>query len=123
LNESARGDVLELWSAASVNDPCRVHVTAEFVDEKDQENDPELWHDDFYEYLINHEVIIESYKGPHICTAEPEARAAAKAGFIPADFTCPIENQDCLMRGILEPAQGKSVRLRISFEKRGISEL
>jgi len=118
LPEPARGEVIELWQAASASQPCIARVAARFVDaeeEKEDDDRPDLWHNAFYDYLVNHEVYLLDEKGPHVCTQQPAARAAVEAGFIPSHFACPVAHTDCLMRQLLQRAPGKSVRLRLEF--------
>jgi hypothetical protein len=69
--------------------------------------------DDLYEYLVNHELSFEGGRRYHICSAHPEARAALRAGRIPAGFRCPLANEACPMRAILRRAPGCDVRLSI----------
>jgi hypothetical protein len=115
LDEAARREVIQLWCHAGSDQPCVARVAARFVDADEAEADPELWHDDFYEYLINHEVYPLDSPRRHICTQHPAARAAAAAGFIPADFACPLAHPECPMRQLLRLSPGKSVQLRLLF--------
>jgi hypothetical protein len=71
---------------------------------------------DFYEYLVNHEVILDDGRTDHICSAHPEARAALTAGRIPADFRCPRAQASCPMRALLNAAPGCDVRFAIVRE-------
>ena len=117
LTEPARDDVLQLWGNACENGPCHVKVSAVFIDDEERpQTGQDLWHDDFYEYLVNHEEYLLRVPGPHVCTAQPAAEAAVRAGFIPASFTCPIANSDCLMHKLLARAPGQSVSLQLTFE-------
>ncbi|MDB6109161.1 MAG: hypothetical protein JWR69_911 [Pedosphaera sp.] len=116
LDEPARGEVIQLWLDASSGQPAVPYVSARFVDATDPEESPELWHDDFYEYLVNHEVYLLYQYRFHICTQHPAARAAVASGFIPADFACPLAHQDCPMRQLLQLAPGRAVRLRLAFK-------
>lgn len=116
LDEEARNDVIALWQNAGGSGECRVVVEGRIVELGDGAGEnPELWHDDFYEYLANHELRFAPPQRFHICTQLAEARAAVKAGFIPGDFRCPEANHDCPMRRILEFTGGRGVRLRIAF--------
>jgi hypothetical protein len=69
---------------------------------------------DFYEYLVNHEVILDDGRCYHICSAHPEARAALAAGRIPAEFRCPFARPTCPMRSLLDEAPGCDVRFSIA---------
>lgn len=74
-----------------------------------------LWHDDFYDYLVNHEVYILREQPFHICTQHPQARAAIQAGTIPADYACPLARQDCPMRSLTARFPGAALRLSLAF--------
>ena len=125
LDEEARGEVIALWLNAGGGSEagCEVRVEGRIA-ERDAEtgdDDSQLWHDDFYEYLVNHELKFDLEKPLrvfHICTQLAEARAAVKAGFIPGDFRCPEVKHDCPMKGILEFTGGRGVRLRVAFVAR-----
>jgi hypothetical protein len=49
----------------------------------------------------------------HICRAHPKAREAVRAGFVPADFSCPLANEGCPMRRLLAVEPGCSVVLSV----------
>jgi hypothetical protein len=68
---------------------------------------------DFYEYLVNHEVILDNGRTYHICSAHPEARAALGAGRIPAEFRCPFARATCPMRSLLDQAPGCDARFSL----------
>ncbi|HEY2514344.1 MAG TPA: hypothetical protein VGI39_25935 [Polyangiaceae bacterium] len=67
----------------------------------------------FYEFLVNHEVLLDDGRTFHICSAHRSARAVVAAGRIPADFSCPFRRDEasCPMRGLLELAPGCDVHL------------
>jgi hypothetical protein len=69
--------------------------------------------DDFYEYLVNHEIYIDDGPKYHICLAHPDARAAVAAGHIPAGFRCPRGEKECPMRTLLDLCPGWDVRLSL----------
>ena len=68
---------------------------------------------DFYEYLVNHEILLEDDRPHHICAAHAEARAALRAGLVPAAFRCPRANVQCPMRALLDGAPGCDSRLSL----------
>lgn len=76
-------------------------------------DDTELLVDDFYEYLVNHELCFYGGRTFHICSAHAEARAVVAAGRIPASFPCPRASTDCPMRKLLDEAPGCDVRLSL----------
>jgi len=115
LDEPARGDVIRLWEETSFSQPCVAQVGARFVSATEPDHDPKLWHNDFYEYLVNHEICLLEPAPFHICTQHPAARAAVAFGFIPGDFVCPLAHLDCPMHRLLRLSSGKAVRLRITF--------
>jgi hypothetical protein len=90
-------------------------VEAEFTDEEEPGDDwvpewtdhllsnPEVW-----VWAVHRVIVVRTF---HICSAHRAARAVLRAGFIPADFTCPLASAACPMRKLLDRAPGKSVRL------------
>jgi hypothetical protein len=70
---------------------------------------------DLYEYLVNHEVSLSELDGPkvHICTAHEAAARVARAGLIPATFSCPLGRSECPMRRVLALGGGRSLRLDV----------
>src|SRR5690242_12571379 len=72
-------------------------VVARFVEPDDA---PEVT-EDFYEYLVNHEIYLDDGPKYHICSAHPEARAVLAAGRIPEGFRCPRDEKVCPMRALL----------------------
>ena len=68
---------------------------------------------DLYEYFVNHEISLAEERQYHVCTAHEAARAALRAGVIPAGFACPLERAECPMRGVLALAPGRSLHLEI----------
>ncbi|CAN5925686.1 hypothetical protein BH11MYX4_BH11MYX4_14210 [soil metagenome] len=56
---------------------------------------------DFYEYLVNHELVLDTGRTFHICSAHPEARAVVSSGVVPATFRCPRAAEVCPMRRLL----------------------
>lgn len=122
LDEPARNEVISLWNEASRDGQCTVRVNGRIVTNDAEQDDPELWHNDFYDYLVNHELRFAEPRVFHICTQQPEARAAVSAGFIPGNFSCPVHEQDCPMRTILNFTNDRPVRLRIAFVPSGANE-
>lgn len=115
LNDSARDEVIELWRTTSFGQPCVARVEAHFVEDGEPGAAPLLWHDDFYEYLVNHEVYLPDAPPVHICTQQPAAKAAVTSGFISSGFVCPLAHDACPMRQLLRFGHGKSVRLNLTF--------
>jgi hypothetical protein len=89
-------------------------VVVRFVEAGHADDDPDA-STDFYEHLVNHEIVIDDGPRYHICTAHPAARAAVAAGRIPAAFRCPRGRSDsaCPMRGLLDRAPGCDVRFSL----------
>lgn len=117
LSEPSRRDVIQLWEEANLAGHAEAYVEARAVEDEAEDYNPALWHNDFYEYLVAHEVEYMPGRVFHICTRHPVARAAVQRGRIPADFVCPWEEGDtaCPMRTLLQRAQGRSVRLQIAW--------
>ena len=69
---------------------------------------------DFYEYLVNHELVLDNGSSFHICSAHPEARAAVSAGRVPAAFRCPRQLAACPMRQLLGEHPGRDLCLSLA---------
>lgn len=87
-----------------------VEILAELVAEDDDA--PSDVPSDFYEHLVNHELVLDGGPRFHICTAHPHARATVASGRIPPDFACPNASVGCPLRAIADRAGGQLVRLR-----------
>src|SRR5262249_17976366 len=118
LDDDGRADALQLWQdCGQTRAGISVKVDASFLDEA-AEDGRDFWHNDFYEYLVNHEIYVKQMPVFHICPRHPAPREAARLGFIPHDFSCPFASGDCPMRKLLDIAPGKSVRLRVSLTRK-----
>jgi hypothetical protein len=118
LSQTQAGEVAKWWRSLSADEQNElrnsgrrppIRVVARFV-EPGAGSEPA---DDFYEYLVNHEIYIDDGPRFHICTAHPDARAAAAAGHIPAAFRCPRGETECPMRTLLDLCPGRDVRLSL----------
>jgi hypothetical protein len=115
LDAPSRSEALQLWHECSqAESGLAVRVEARFAEDH-EEKAGEFWHSDFYDYLVNHELYFFRERSFHICTRHPKVAGAVRAGFIPHDFTCPLESGDCAMRRLLALSPGKSVRLGVSI--------
>ena len=94
-----------------------VRLQARFVDAVDDE--PTVWHSDFYDYLVNHEIYhVDLERMVHICTRHPLAAAAVRAGRISSQFQCPLADGNCPLRRLLAEADGRSIRLEAASRAR-----
>ncbi len=87
-----------------------IEVRGRFVDE-DPGGVEEAFPLDFYEYLVNHEIILDDGPKYHVCTAHEAAESVVRAGTIPATFSCPLGRASCPMRRLLALDPGRSLRL------------
>jgi len=118
LDETSRSEALRLWHMCGHSEnELQVRVEARFVDEFDDEGDA-FWHNDYYDYLVNHEIYLFQVPVFHICTRHPVAAAAARVGVVPHDFACPFASGDCPMGQLLRLSPGKSLRLSVSLGKK-----
>ncbi len=119
LSLSQRENVDGFWRRLSARDrealrrdscrpPARVFVR--FVEPGDDEVPSS---DDFYEYLVNHEIFLEDATPLHICSAHPEARRVLSRGHVPHDFRCPRADLACPMRALLATCPGRDAKLRL----------
>jgi hypothetical protein len=116
LDFDSRYQVFQLWKdcvAANEGQQIVACVEGEFIEEGSEPE--EVWHSDFYEYLVNHEEFFVQERRFHVCTQHPLARSAIEAGGIPASFNCGLSESACPMRRLLAVAQGKAFRLKLGF--------
>ncbi|HVH46229.1 MAG TPA: hypothetical protein VM925_27995 [Labilithrix sp.] len=117
LSLSQMDDVTRWWERLtpaerrSLEVAARPRVQARFVEPGS--DDADLAIDDFYEYVVNHELCFYEGKKFHICSAHAEAREVLSAGRIPASFQCPRASTECPMRRLLDQAPGCDVRLSL----------
>jgi hypothetical protein len=87
-----------------------VRVVARFVEPGDGHETADE-PNDFYEYLVNHEIYLDDGPPLRICSSHPEARTLIARGLLPASFACPRSDAACPMRALLDRADGRDVRL------------
>jgi len=128
LDLTARYEVFQLWTdclAANEGQQIVAYVEGEFVEDEEMDSGG-FWHQELYNYLVNHELHFHNENHRHFfhaCTQHPLAKAAIEAGRIPSGFTCGLDENACPMKRILMAAPGKSVRLKLGFyaaERAGI---
>jgi len=123
LSDAQTAEVTEWWRRLAPLDRRelrrgagrpRTRVVARFV----EPDDATEVSDDFYEYLVNHEIYIDDGPTYHICSAHPEARAVLTAGRIPKGFRCPRGEEVCPMRALLDQCPGHDVQLSLVRDRR-----
>lgn len=114
LDSALRHGLHSLWREWPDNHrKLEVQVVAEFTDQAPA--DVQRWPTALCKYLVNHEARLADHgKNITICTGHVKARQAIQAGFIPADFTCPLELPNCIMREALAMEPGRSLRLSVA---------
>lgn len=74
--------------------------------------------EELIEYVNNHEdvqfFVVE--KKFHICRSHPAAAMAIKSGRIKADFRCPLNDNSCLMRRMLDACGGKDILVEVGVK-------
>jgi hypothetical protein len=102
------------WRERHAMRPCEGRaprgVTARFVEDSGTDDEGL----DFYEYLVNHDIVLDDGRRFHICSAHPQARQVLASGLLPAGFRCPIGRDECPMRAILAVSPGRHVRLALA---------
>jgi len=88
-----------------------LHVVGRFVEPGDGEPTDDVT--DYYEYLVNHEILLVDARPFHICSAHPAARAAVASGIVPSTFLCPRHDEACPMRQLLGTRPGRDLQLSV----------
>lgn len=126
LDEGSRAGLIELWddcasrqAFASLDDAVEMElrVVATPTD-PDSDTFDGFWNHEFYNYLVNHEAYYFEEQKFHICTAQPAARRALEAGVISSNHVCALKPHQCPMKIAVERANGRSLRLSITFVPR-----
>lgn len=88
-----------------------VFVQAEFTEEME----PETNHfpDSLCDFLGTHAVEYGKDCRLIICTLDPEARQAIRAGFFPIEFQCPKGMRACKMRQVLDLVPARHLKLAV----------
>ncbi|WP_299551602.1 hypothetical protein [Seonamhaeicola sp.] len=94
-----------------------IHLCGKFVEQEKTNNHDVFWVNHFYEYIVNHEIIIDQKPKLYVCSAYKEAENAIRTGIIKKEFLCPELNKNCQMRKILDLENGeKSLQFFIRFK-------
>jgi len=101
----------ERRSLRSTRERRSLQVVGRFVEPGEEDAGDEL--SDFYEYLVNHELVLDDGRTFHICSAHPEARAVVSSGLVPATFQCPRGAAPCPMRQLLSERASCDLRLSL----------
>jgi hypothetical protein len=122
LRESEQEGMLDLWSdcqtpgvTSSPRSGQRMVARFEGYFDDDLDGQPVFWHDDFYEFLVNHEEYVFREIPFHVCFRQPEALAAIKAGEIRPDFQCPLHDTGCPMMQSPAITRGSSMKITLRF--------
>ncbi|TCI85078.1 hypothetical protein [Tenacibaculum sp. M341] len=99
------------------NQMVELEFCGEYVEREITESEDAFWIHQFYEYLVNHELIVDESPRYYVCSANNEAEQAIRKGVIRKDFVCPESNKNCLMRKIIDFKKGeKSLKLFVRFK-------
>ncbi len=107
LTTGERKDLLDSYRAEPYPKNCLPYREPEEEPETEIEG---VFVNDWYEYLVNHEMFAEPPRTFHICTSHPLARRVQVNGVLPFDFVCPLDHAaaQCPMRQILAQSLGKA---------------
>lgn len=96
-----------------------IYLCGRYVEQDAEEAiDSRFWINQFYEYLVNHEIVIEDCK-MHIggtCSANHAAESALRNARIKQSFRCPEQKASCLMRKLLSYKSGYDFQFYVRFE-------
>lgn len=95
-----------------------IYLCGKFVEQERPTENQKYLLSHFYEYLINHELFTEhkTFVGS-TCSAHKIAENTVKNGYIPINYKCPLNDQDCLMLKILNiHERRKGFRLFVRFK-------
>lgn len=121
LRESEQEGMLDLWSSCqtpttpTLRNDQRMVARFEGYFEDDNDGQPVFWHNDFYEFLVNHEEYVFREIPFHVCFRQPEALAALKAGEVRSEFRCPLSHGDCPMMQSPAISRNRTMKFTLKF--------
>ena len=113
IDDNARAEAIAFWNTVASEHITGFHIQASVAINEDSDPADGYWNNEFYDYLINHEVRWFEERTYHICRATACAESCVRHGRIPCDFKCPISSTECFMTAILAHARGGSVVFRL----------
>lgn len=126
LSEAQRLEFADLWEESLEKDAQGLVLVGFDADrgyifkgtfrEGDDVDMAEFDDDEQFDYFFN--MAVPGYTSPvyrvfHVCMAHPAARACLDHGRIPHNFSCPLDDEKCLMKTILTEAKGRDVVLKL----------
>jgi len=120
LSEENQYDLKELYDEDSRSDSgtVSIYLCGKFVEQETKNEDSMFWINYFYDYIVNHELVIDEYKVHHggICSRTKAAENAIRAGKLDNKFECPLNNCNCQMKKIINLNQNKVLEFYIKFK-------
>ncbi|MGB0522573.1 MAG: hypothetical protein ACPGJS_06420 [Flammeovirgaceae bacterium] len=111
LNKEHQQELADLYTEdyPNPNQFVSIYLCGKFVEQEVDNTHDVFWINHFYEYLVNHELIVAEH--PHYvggtCSANKAAEHAIRKARIRHNFSCPNRDANCLMRQILNLEEGK----------------
>ncbi|MEO1412596.1 MAG: hypothetical protein AAFW73_22090 [Bacteroidota bacterium] len=94
-----------------------IYLCGRFVEQERVDRQEVFWVNHFYDYLINHELIVDQRpQVGGICSAQVEAVRVIRTGLIPTDFRCPLGGKACLMLRLLARRPGWHLQFFVRFQ-------
>lgn len=95
-----------------------IYLCGKYVEQERVIPNNAFWVNHFYNYIVNHELVIDETKihVGGVCSSNKIAENSIRTGIIRNGFICPLNDSSCLMKSILEFRQGLSLQLSIKFE-------
>ena len=101
------------------NQKVAIQFCGKFVEQEPTESTDTYWINHFYEYIVNHELIVDEYEliGGYTCSVNQAAENAIRTGLLQKDFVCPDGSSSCLMRKLLQLKNGRtSLQFYVKFK-------
>ncbi|SEC88448.1 hypothetical protein SAMN04489761_3864 [Tenacibaculum sp. MAR_2009_124] len=96
-----------------------IQLCGKFVEQEPIKSYDAFWINHFYEYLVNHEMIIDGTK-PYfgtVCHHLSTAENSIRKGIISSTYQCPIQSNSCNIINLLKQSEsGKSLLLYVKFK-------
>ena len=123
LNHSKQLEIAQLYQTDK-KQAVTIRFCARHIGEPEEPSENEIWVEeltDLYEYLVGHEIWDNDrqFHAGGTCKRDPIAKTIIESGVLKKDFTCPLNLDDCQMKGLLKYFCGQDVKFFLIFKREG----
>lgn len=120
LSEENQSELSLLYNEDTRNSKqiVSIYLCGKYVEQERIIPNNAFWVNHFYDYIVNHELVIDEYKVHFggVCSSNKLAENSIRKGLIRKGFVCPNNDVNCLMKRVLQDEKEKSLQLYIRFK-------